>query len=358
MKTVIARKLQCGALILTGVLGHPRVASAEQPVTASSGVPSTAGKADSASSEEQLARAKKLFAEGQALMEQRQWLAAAEKFRAAAVIRNTPGLRYHTAFCLERGGKWGEALSEYQATRELLKDEPAPDVEELLEPAIKRIQTDGPRLTVVFTEPLLAPTLEIDRAAVASWKPGEPLLLDPGTHEIRITAAGRRPLSTTLKAEARGRVTLVAAFPRPPAEPLVGDEAATIEPPGWRPVAVVGGAAFAAIGLGVGVWGLLERGSASEDVGRYRAEVDAQTTTMEGACSGATGALEGPCNGLRDALDDRDRATGFAIGGFVAAGLGAATSITTLLLWPDKPSVEVSGVATPGFSGLSVAGQL
>src|SRR5690606_1626329 len=72
---------------------------------------------DAEPSPERLAQARRLFAEGQLRMERGEWVAAGKRFREAARIKDTPGLRYYMAVCEESLGRLLEAQRQYEEAR-------------------------------------------------------------------------------------------------------------------------------------------------------------------------------------------------------------------------------------------------
>jgi tetratricopeptide (TPR) repeat protein len=73
--------------------------------------------------------ARRLFDEGKAAEDAARWREAADKFRQAAAIKDTPGIRFHLARCEEEQGAFVEALVEYDRARELIDSGvKAPDV--------------------------------------------------------------------------------------------------------------------------------------------------------------------------------------------------------------------------------------
>src|SRR5690606_772932 len=74
--------------------------------------------------EPDMEQARAAFEKGRALMSSQDWLGASAQFVVAAQIKNTPGIRYHIAFCQEKAGKMAEALQGYELTKDLLKVSP------------------------------------------------------------------------------------------------------------------------------------------------------------------------------------------------------------------------------------------
>lgn len=335
---------------LLGAAFAPAAARAE-PVRAE---PARAEQAQPSALE--LERARAAFAEGRALMDQRNWAAAAAKFRDAAGVKNTPGLRYHIALCEENAGRVVEAETEYLIARGLLAEQPAEDVAALIAPALERIEQATPRLRLVMPSGVSNARVELDGRALAEAELRADLRVNPGRHQLRVEALGHEPFA--LEFEARPSevqsiaVRLAPRQPAPAAEPAVG----TRDRFGWRTATLIGTATLSAAGLGVGIWGLIERSSAAERVGRHEATVRERAGYLEGACSGPGADLTATCADLEQALDDQDRATAFAVGGLVTTLTGLAATTATLLFWREEGVVVQASIA-PERGALTVSGR-
>ncbi len=307
----------------------------------------------------QIDYARALFAEGQALMEEREWLRAADKFREASRIKNTPGLHYYMALCSENAGLLLQAKSEYEEAHRLLAEIVADDVAQLVPSALERVDAAIPRIRIVLPPEVRGGRVDIDGKAVDFALLGSDLRVDPGIHSLRAEAVGYEPLSLQFEAKANEthtiRVELIKS--RPLAPPPVVHKEAPPESSGWRTGTLIGSASLAAAGLGVGIWGLVERASAAEDVGSSEATVRERAGTLEGACSPPSAGVAGPCAELQDALDAQDRATALAVGGLVTAVTGVTATVVTLLFWPER-SVTVDAAVAPGRFGLTLSGSL
>jgi tetratricopeptide (TPR) repeat protein len=93
--------------------------------------------------------ARRLFDEGRAAEDSARWHEAAEKFRQATTIKDTPGMRFHLARCEEEQGAFVEALVEYDRARELIDSGVrAADVEKLLADAREHARAKVALLTL------------------------------------------------------------------------------------------------------------------------------------------------------------------------------------------------------------------
>lgn len=102
--------------------------------------------------------ARRLFDEGKSAEENGRWREAADKFRQAAAIKDTPGIRFHLARCEEERGALVEALVEYDRARELLDGGvKAPDVERLLPEARERVRARVAHVTLRLPDGVQTP---------------------------------------------------------------------------------------------------------------------------------------------------------------------------------------------------------
>jgi hypothetical protein len=115
------------------------VASAEPigrpDVKPEAGVSPPERTAESEASAADRASARRLFEEATELESRREWSAATAKLGQALEIVETPGLRYHLAYCQEEQGLMVEALRNYERAQQMIAaGTKAPDVAELLAP--------------------------------------------------------------------------------------------------------------------------------------------------------------------------------------------------------------------------------
>lgn len=313
--------------------------------------PLSASPADAAQepSAEELERARQHFAEGKARMDEGAWSEAAASFRKAAQVKDTPGLRYHVAFCEENAGHFVAALAEYRMAKELLEVRPAPDVADLLGPAMERVERKIAKITLELERPVTPRRVELDGVVLEDWSL---VRLDPGVHSVRVEAPGYLPFVTEVSLEPgeERAIQVRLVEPEPMPEPTV--EEPTKSP--WRVPAIVTGAALSVAGAGLGVWGLLERSSAQREV-RSATSTIRDSGGGAGACVDAAGPLRTACAELGGALDRRDRATALAVGGFAALGVGAGVTVVSLFFWPERP-VQVTATASYGGAGVSLGG--
>lgn len=325
-------------------------ASAEAVVTEDAAVPDAA-VAEDASADAAVERARLLFARGKESMGRGNWAKAAALFREAARIKDTPGLRYHVAFCEENAGRLLGARAEYEAAGQLLAIRPAPDVEALLGPALARLEEKIPEVRLEFVGSVAPTVVSIDGRGLATWR--EPVRLDPGPHWVHVEAPGRRPvtLEFTLGAGQRHALRVrLEAEPTAKAPERVDSPRAQ-----WHTPVLVTGAAMSLAGAGLAVWGLVDRSAALEEAAWARSGIS-RLSGADGSCEGASDGLALACRDLAAAERRETRAMQLAIGGLAGVGVGAAMTVTSLLLWPEG-AVEVGGVVGGDMTGVRVRGR-
>lgn len=285
-----------------------------------------------------LEEARGAFLDGRALMEQQKWAEAADKFVHAAKARNTPGLRYYIAYCLEQQGLLVEAHLEYQNAERLLETQDAPDVQVLVEPAIRRLKDVLPHL-VIHGLPAGA-TVSLDAGAPQQR---DSMFVNPGSHELVAQAPGYTTYTTTFVAQ-EDTISLVQVDLRPTsAEPIKsrernqrGQRSEREHPAGKRALfwssATLGvlGVAAGAVGTGLFV-------DAGRKVNARGASVDALGGGADNnPCRAPAGELVQACRGLSLAVRQEDTALWMMIAGYGAGAVGILGAVATELWWPQR----------------------
>jgi hypothetical protein len=311
-----------------------------------------------------LAVARRLFEDAVRLEHESRWELAASKLRDALAVKDTPGLRFHLAHCEEQLGRLVEALISYDQARELLAaGAKAPDVEALLEPARKALEARVPYLMLVPPADVDRLEVELDGKAVARSVLGRAAPVNPANHRVVARAPGYKEYSAEFQLGAGDRRTLqlemtpVLAESGAPAVPagtakesVSGPESNSATP--IRTYVLAGEAAFtvAAFGVGIGFW--MAQSTAADRVDRVQEVLDAQGGSV---CQGP-GTKPDTCSELSDAIDDYYRLRRFSTWGFAGAGVGAAATILTFVLWPSAPAAP-RVQATASGTWLGVEGQ-
>jgi hypothetical protein len=325
----------------------------------------------------ELTVARRLFEEGKAAEDAGEFRLAAEKFRRAASIKDTPGIRFHLARCEEEQGAFVEALLEYDRARELLDSGvKAADVAKLLPAARERAQAKIAQLKIKVPSEVRDVTVELDGKPLSVSVLGVSMPINPGKHRVTASAVGHANYARELELQSGEGVELavelppVAKTPTPTPTPIkvaAGAPAShgsvaprpadsSVQP---RTIVLVSEATLVVAGLTTGVIFSVLR-SAAED--RYNTATQAVLAEVGGsdpdgvACSGEL--APPPCADLKQAGQDRTRDANIATASFVAAGVSAAAFGLTYWLWPERtPAASARAVVVPGGAALSLAGR-
>lgn len=319
----------------------------------------SAGTALAEPSAANIAVARELFAESTELRNAGKWSEAAAKLREAIAIKETAGLRFHLAHCEEQLGQLVLAVGDYDRADELIRSgAKAPDVATLLAPARAALAERLPSLLVKLPEDVTSATLSVDGTPVAATLFGKPMPVDPGSHSVEATAAGRTRFTLQVRLEEGEDRVVEATLPQAvaaEAPPVFRSEPARFDRPrnappvastGARDVLLVGEGALTLGGVAVGVVFLLKRHTATE---RFDAANQTLGSSM-GTCRGPTSADAAACEDLRTAPADRQTDGTIATVGFVGAGVSGVALALTWLLWP-KARVEHAFVVAPAPGG-------
>lgn len=303
-----------------------------------------------------LEEARAAFIQGRALMDAQRWREATEKFVYAARAKNTPGLHYYIAHCLEKQDRLLEALEAYDHVERLLQDEPAPDVAALLDAAMAHLKESLPHLVLQ----------DLPAGASVSLDGGPPqhrdsMFLDPGNHDVLVTARGFEAFRAAFLAK-KGSSTVIRVELQP-VQPVSSFRAEAQAPrkeverrSAARQSVFWSSASVGAVGLGVGLVGTGLFIDAASQFREGQKNVEEAAGDSPHACVGPTSALAEPCRDL-DRAAKRKRTAGIVlVTGYGAAVLGITGVVLTELLWPHG-STHTSRLSRPvEFSFLPLLG--
>ena len=322
----------------------------------------------------ELSVARHLFDEGRAAEDAGRWREAAEKFRKATTIKDTPGMRFHLARCEEEQGAFVEALVEYDRARELIDGGVrAADVEKVLADARERVRAKVALLTLSLPDGVQNVLVELDGKALSASVLGVPMPINPGKHRLHAVAVGRTTFTNELSLDT-GEVkqlaielpiattvpSLAAApAPAPAAAVSTAPDAPASKPVRLRTIVVVSELSLSVAGLVTGVVFTVARSSANDRMRTANELVLEQVggSDPNGTACGMKVAPSG-CADLNQAEQDRKRAGTLAAVGFVTAGASAAAIGLTYWLWPaGAPPTQVGIGARPGRFDLAISGR-
>jgi hypothetical protein len=255
-------------------------------------------------------------------------------------------------------GRLLEARDDYDRADTLMRDgAAAPDVAALLEPARVALRERIPTLVVHAPADARAVGLTIDGEMIATEQLGTPIQLDPGDHTIIVTAASRDPFRLELTlAEGEDRVVRAELTEHGARTPAAAPAQALVTPRhgapqsaekhgfGAREAILLGEGVVAAAGIGLGVAFLVQANSESDRIAALQRGLPQDPQHPNSACAMPSSQFARQCGELSQASINRNDDRIFAITGFVIAGVGAASLVTTWLAWPiarEKDSAHV-----------------
>jgi hypothetical protein len=308
----------------------------------------------------EISSARQAFEKAVSLESEQRWTEAELKLRAAVAVKDTPGLRFHLGRCEVEQGKLVEAALEYDLAEQLLHQGAiAPDVQRLLPAASLALKRRTPRVTVELAPDLRAASAWFDGKGYALSELALGLPFNPGRHELRVSAAGRRSFERSLLLKEGEEVTIRAEFSV--AEPPMGAPGPGLisraktgpasdagshaaRQPSAKLYVMLGESVLIAAGLALGIGYKVAASSASDRVDQAQGLIDLAPHGGAGACVNPDAALAGACHDLSSAIDDHERAARISKVGFITAGGGAVALATTWLVWPGAAR-KASGLA-------------
>ena len=285
------------------------------------------------------------YQEGARLASEGRWAEAADRFRAAIAVRDSATARFNLAQAERNVGRLATAKREFSRARELAEREALADVLRLAESALAALEPRVPKL--LLRAPENAPELEarIDGKQVPSSGTIE---LDPGPHDLVVTARGEEPFVRRIVAREGQRHVVTVRFERkapPPSAPArkvsVSETRSAGAPVGPILLVGVGTAALTSAALLH-----LHRNEKLEEAGR------ACTRTDEGFSCPSTLRSDAQHQELRDDADRAEVARNVLLG----VGVGAWTAgVLWWVLGEEKTSAErpISAAVTPSTGGAS-----
>lgn len=198
------------------------------------------------------AAADALFQEARKLIKSGDYTAACSKFEASFALYPSAGTLINIGDCHKREGKLATAWGDYRRAVALIHEAPGSkrqDQEDIAAQEIRALEPRLPRLSIVVSHPPAGLKVLRDGKELPAATLGEALLVDPGEHEVRVSAPSYRPETRSVKLE-EGKTTTVEIS-------LVALDAISPEKdkpqgggvPAWA--WVTGGAGLALIGAGI-----------------------------------------------------------------------------------------------------------
>ena len=311
--------------------------------------------------------AEQTFQLGLAAMKKKDFPTACDAFTQSNKADPSPGTQINLALCFEKRKMWASAWSWYRSAVNLAHVRGQKDREQLADESSTKLLPQIHYVLFVAKEPLVEPKALRDGEPVTIALNGKevPVPVDPGDHTFEITAKGKKPWTTKVKAPDNNRtdrvevpvlenapVEVAPAPTPPPANVSVSDyrpPSTGHEGSGQRVAGVIVGAAGVLSGLAsVGLFVLANK--TADDRRQYREQAKAPPpgATVEG--------LTGAADSKADATDN-NRLIGYTLlgGGVVLLGVGTALFFTA-------PKAKQTGITrilpefAPGHAGLSLGG--
>jgi hypothetical protein len=317
------------AAALAAALSHPTLAPAGTPAFAEGDSPAA----------DPLAAGRTLFAEALADEAAGHWQVALDKFQRVKTVRDTAPVEYRIGTCHDGLGHLAPAYEAYRAAIAL--GAPDPSMADVVQAARVRLETLSKhvaRLTLVVPAGADADlSVQVDLATFARDALGQPVALEPGTHEVVATADGRVVFRSEVTLPEGGQaslpIVLAARSSSPPStdRPIAPDSSRHTL--GW--ILVGTGAALLA---GAGAALLLRH---------------ADIATLNSACP------RGVCPADRESdlesTRDRALAEGPVAAGLAAGGVAAAALGLYFVVAGQGPTPAVASFHLPA-TGLAIAG--
>jgi hypothetical protein len=137
--------------------------------------------------------AQSLFEQGKRLMESGNFEQACPKLAESQRLDPAGGTLLNLALCHERQGKIATAWTEFKEALGAAKQDARQDRIDAAQEHIAALEPKLPFLTLSVTSAAPGQEVHLDGNAIrqAAW--GTPVAIDPGAHELKATAPGRKP---------------------------------------------------------------------------------------------------------------------------------------------------------------------
>jgi tetratricopeptide (TPR) repeat protein len=268
--------------------------------------------------------ATELYDQGTELAQQGKWAEARDKLEQAVQLRASPIGLFNLAQAERNLGQLASAKRHFVAARAMAAREGSDDVARLADDSLAEINPRLPHVKLVLPRDAARIEVQVDgRPAEATAGDVE---IDPGEHELVVTAAGEKPFVKRLLLRERQRMRLVVEFPKPepppapvpvPSTPKPAPRSAHSGPP--TGALVIAGAGVLA--LAGGTYFLLRRNSKLEQA------AEGCIRTGDGWRCPTSLEHDPTHNDLRD---DADQAGTFST---VLFGVGAAAVVGAGIWW-------------------------
>jgi hypothetical protein len=312
--------------------------------------------------------AQALFDDAKASMQRGDYASACPKLEESQRLQPAGGTLLFIGLCLEGAGKTATAWTRFNEALSMARRDARTDRERV---AAEHIAALAPKLTridvVVPDADKAVASLRVSRdgedVPAAIW--GTPIPVDPGSHEVRVTAPGRKAWKANVVTAGEGATaTITVPVLEPdteaPGPPASAPSLAPVPAPASLPVTPPSPAETGSTGRGQRILALAMGGAGvvGLGIGSYYGVSALSRKNEENAANGCPNGSSGACysNGVtisREAVNDGTIAS-------IALGVGAAAVVGAAVLWLTAPSGAPSVSVTPtvgrSSAGVGLAG--
>lgn len=153
------------------------------------------------------AAADALFDDAKKLMKQKKWDEACPKLAESMRLSERLGTLLNLATCHAEQGKTASAWAEFKEAAAMAKREKSKPREKLAKDEADALEKRLARVKLVLPKSLENATLELDGTQIGASAAGTALPIDPGKHEVKVSAPGRKTWSKELVIEDEAGVT-------------------------------------------------------------------------------------------------------------------------------------------------------
>jgi hypothetical protein len=265
--------------------------------------------------------AKTLFEQGQKQLEEKNYEAACASFKASNDAVARVGTLLNLGDCYEKAGKLASAWGAYFDAISLGRRQGKPEYEEFAQKKKDELEPRLSKMTIVVPPEIKVEGMKVQRDKVAveaaAW--GVPMAVDPGTHQIDVTAPHKLPFHAEAVVDDDHKTVTVTveklaeaptAWPRSN-QPEVIERVVQV-PSSWTGLRIAGVVAGSAGVVAVAIGSVLALVANSN----YQSAFKTQCNSDPNACT-----PQGVANGA-SAHSLADVATGLFVGGLVAVAGG------------------------------------
>jgi len=282
-------------------------------------------------------RARQLFDEASTLSQGGHYADAVVRLRLAIDIKDTPELEYNAGLCEAKLGHYAAAIAHYERAAALIRSgASASDIATLLDQAHKTALEHVAHLRVLLTKPVSGANLRVDDGAERPLGEHD-LMLDPGTHQLRVYASGYSTESRRIDMHDAERLQIelnLAPLGQDTSNATSVQSHASV----WKTASIGTVMGVTVLGLATGI---------GAEIGRNNAQVKEQAALVDPSADPAK---------LAATRHDRQTYTTWETVGFVSAGIGAAATVALWALWPSAQGTTIT--ATSNRDGSVTAGMV